>query len=109
MFLSSKHRIKREKHTIKAMMRIYCRQKHGQAEMCADCRELLDYAFRRLDRCKFGSAKPVCGRCPIHCYQPGKRERMIEVMRFAGPRMTYKHPLLALGHLADKFRKTPQK
>ena len=26
-------------------------------------------------------------------------------MRFAGPRMTYRHPLRALNHLLDKLRK----
>ncbi|MCG7955581.1 MAG: nitrous oxide-stimulated promoter family protein, partial [Candidatus Thiodiazotropha endolucinida] len=31
-----------------------------------------------------------------------------DVMRYAGPRMLLRHPLLSLYHLLDKFRKVPQ-
>jgi len=30
------------------------------------------------------------------------RGRITEVMRFAGPRMTWRHPLLAIQHLAGR-------
>jgi hypothetical protein len=35
------------------------------------------------------------------------RERVAEVMRFAGPRMVWRHPLLALAHLRDGRRPAP--
>ena len=46
----------------------------------------------------FGPDKPVCSKCPVHCYRPELRERIRGVMRYAGPRMLYRHPVLALRH-----------
>ena len=44
-------------------------------------------------------AKPTCRLCPIHCYKREMKERMRQVMRYAGPRMLLYHPLIALRHL----------
>ena len=92
-------RIALEKRTIRAMIGIYCRGRHSPDEgICDDCRELLEYAFARLDRCPFGGEKSTCAKCSIHCYRSEMRAKVKEVMRFAGPRMVYRHPLLALRH-----------
>jgi hypothetical protein len=90
-----------------AMIRSYCRHYHGTADLCGQCQSLLDYATVRLQRCRFGEAKPTCANCPIHCYQAQRREQVKVVMRYAGPRMLWQHPLLALAHLLDGYRKAP--
>jgi len=51
--------------------------------MCADCREFLAYAFARRMNCPL-EPKPICKHCQIHCYRPGHRERVREIMRFSG-------------------------
>ena len=87
------------------MLALYCRAHHGtQGTLCTDCQELLEYALGRLDHCPFGAAKSTCAHCTVHCYRPKMRARVQEVMRFAGPRMLWHHPLLALGHLWDGWR-----
>jgi len=40
--------------------------------------------------------------CPVHCYKPDKREQIISVMRFSGPRMIYQYPVLGVMHIIDK-------
>jgi predicted amidophosphoribosyltransferase len=101
------HRIEREKKVIKLMVELFCRRHHDSLnELCPDCRDLLNYAHRRLDKCKFGQAKPVCNKCPVHCYQKEMRERIRQVMRYAGPRMLYTHPLAALEHFYYGLRKS---
>lgn len=91
--------IRTEKRTIRAMLGIYCRDHHGTGRsLCLECEELLAYAHGRLDRCPFGREKTTCARCPVHCYKPAMRERVRTVMRYAGPRMLFRHPLLALLH-----------
>lgn len=98
-------RIAREKLTLEAMVRIYCRKHHqSEGRYCGECRELLDYALLRLERCPFGPQKTTCANCPIHCYKPRMRERVREVMRYSGPRMLFRHPLLAIAHLLDGRR-----
>jgi hypothetical protein len=102
-------RIRQEQATIAAMMRIYCRDLHGGRDaLCDDCARLLDYARRRLDNCPFQEDKPVCNRCAVHCYSESMRERVRAVMRYAGPRMTWRYPWLSLLHLLDKLRAVPQ-
>lgn len=81
------------------MIRIYCRRKEGNAELCDDCRTLLDYAAKRLTHCPFGENKKSCRRCTIHCYSPSMRERIRIVMRFSGPRMILYAPFEVLRHI----------
>ncbi len=95
----SSERLAREWQTIAAMVRCYCRHHHGtRAAPCPECQGLLDYAAVRLERCRFGRDKPVCAKCPVHCYQPARREQVKAVMRYSGPRMLWRHPILTLHH-----------
>ena len=81
------------------MIRLYCRRKEGNKELCPQCLELLEYARMRLSRCPFGENKTTCRLCPVHCYKPEMKKRMQEVMRYAGPRMLLYHPTAACRHL----------
>jgi len=100
--------MKREDKTISAMIRLYCRSQHESKDgLCLECEELLDYAKVRLSKCPFQENKTTCAKCPVHCYKPVMREKVRVVMRYAGPRMLYRHPVLALFHLIDGFRKEP--
>ena len=92
-------RIEQEKQTVEQMIRLYCRKKEGNKKLCHQCRELLDYSHARLSRCPFGEKKSTCKLCTIHCYKPEMKERMREVMRYAGPRMLFYHPAAAFRHL----------
>jgi hypothetical protein len=101
-------RLAREWQTISAMVHCYCRGHHATAKaLCPECQGLFDYATVRLERCRFGSEKPVCAKCPVHCYQRARREQVRTVMRYAGPRMLWQHPVLSLRHWLDGFRHAP--
>jgi len=104
---STTGRLARERLTIGKMVRIYCAARHERSEQdcCESCREFLEYADLRLQKCPYGNAKPTCANCPIHCYKPGHKARARMIMRFAGPRMLFRHPLLALAHKLDGWRK----
>ena len=101
-------RLAREWQTLVAMIACYCRAHHATGgALCPECQGLADYAAVRLERCRFGPEKPVCAKCPVHCYQPARREQVKAVMRYAGPRMVWQHPILSLRHWLDGFRKAP--
>jgi hypothetical protein len=101
-------RIVREKKTVEAMIRLYCADHHGtRYGLCEACAELRDYALQRLERCPFQEGKTTCAKCPVHCYRPAQREEIRIVMRYAGPRMIRRHPILALWHIIDSRRKEP--
>jgi hypothetical protein len=97
-------RIAREKRTVAAMVGIYCRAHHdSHVALCSSCGRLIEYAFCRLDHCPFGVKKTPCARCHVHCFGSTMRDRMKEVMRYAGLRMAYRHPIMALLHQWDKL------
>ena len=100
-------RLKREHKTLVCMTAIYCEDHHGQArgQLCDSCTTLMSYAERRLAKCPYGQDKPTCAKCPIHCYKQQQRERVRQVMRYAGPRMPRRHPWMALVHVFDKLRR----
>jgi len=99
-------RIIREKKTIEVMIGMYCDKYHSsEGRLCHDCRQLLDYAWKRLEQCPFKDDKPACANCTVHCYKKDMRQKVVEVMRYSGPRMTYRHPVLAFHHLLDRRRK----
>jgi hypothetical protein len=106
MMSGSKSRLEKEKMTIKTMINMYCKKKHGtETNLCEECLGLFEYAEKRLKYCQFGEDKPTCENCPIHCYKPDMRERVRKIMRFAGPRMIYTHPIMGFRHLFNKRRK----
>lgn len=83
----SPERLHKDQRMVEMMVTMYCRVKHGQVALCAECRGLIDYAHLRLSRCPHGEDKPMCHNCTIHCYKPEMRERITAVMKTVGPRM----------------------
>ena len=106
-----KPRLRREAVTVGAMIDIYCSEKHGTLanDVCADCARLRDYSLLRLNRCPFQEGKTTCGNCRVHCYRPEMRQQAREMMRTAGPKMAYRHPLMTLRHFIDGRRREPLK
>lgn len=94
-----------ESKTLEAMIKIFCHGQHSNngEGLCPECGELLDYARKRLEKCPFQENKPKCSECTVHCYKPDMREKIRAVMKYAGPRMLYRHPVLSGAHyLAGK-------
>jgi hypothetical protein len=110
--------IKREQELVKAMIAIYCKGMHGKLRydgaarqsrggkdtLCDECQQLLSYASKRLERCPQLPNKPFCSDCSIHCYARNEREQIKAVMRYAGPRMLFSHPIIAIHHLLSRLR-----
>lgn len=93
----------KEKQIVDLMIHLYCRKKHKTVEkhhgLCEECEKLRDYAAMRVDKCPFMETKTFCSNCRVHCYKPQMREEIRNVMRFAGPRMLFYHPIMAIRHV----------
>ena len=91
----------KEKKLIPVMIKKYCHGKHGTRgeELCEECRALTEYALFRLEKCPFKVNKKFCSFCKIHCYKPDMREKIKDVMKWAGPRMIFTHPVFAFKHV----------
>lgn len=103
---------KKEKKLIPFMIKKYCRGRHKtRGEVCEDCRNLTEYALFRLDKCPFKEDKKFCSFCRIHCYKPDMREKIKAVMKYAGPRMIFSHPVFAVSHVIQmvKYKKQEKK
>lgn len=97
-----KDKREREKEVVGQMIALYCKKQHqNRQELCMECKELLAYACYRSDVCPFMETKTFCSNCKVHCYQADMRERIRQVMRFAGPRIILYHPVLAIRHIVE--------
>lgn len=98
---------------------IYCRGQHKDARreplvsdgttlgvygrrtpvVCVECAEIVRYAEQRRALCP-KDPKPFCSHCDTHCYRPAMRERVREIMRYAGPRSMFtRHAFAGVQHL----------
>ena len=94
-----------EKKTISAMINMYCRAFHSsKASPCFECKEVKDYAYFRLDRCIYAANKPTCNKCKVQCWEVAYKDRIINIMRFSGPRLIFTHPILAFMHIVDSIK-----
>jgi hypothetical protein len=102
-------RIARESKTVAVMITLYCRDHHPGGILCAECKNLTEYAVERLKHCPFQEGKTTCAKCQVHCYRSDMHARIREVMVYSGPRMILKHPSMAIYHMIDSRKKTPLK
>lgn len=103
-------KFERERATIEAMITLFCREQHcSRGALCAECAALATYAGQRLDNCPFHEDKPTCAKCTIHCYKPACREQIKVVMRYAGPRMLFHRPILAIRHKLAERKAAPER
>ena len=95
--------IAKEKKIVKLIIQIYS-EGHDKKPLNENqkMQELLDYAYFRLDKCPFKDNKKFCSKCKVHCYKPEMRQQIKNVMRYAGPRMLFKHPILLFKHMLQK-------
>lgn len=94
-----------EKLLVSQMIRYYCRKKHHTKQgLCDQCAQLDTYARNRSEHCPFMENKTFCSNCKVHCYKPEMREKIRQVMRFSGPRMLLKHPIMVIRHGIETYK-----
>jgi hypothetical protein len=95
------------------MIKKYCKGRHKSTrreckikgdELCESCKVLKEYALFRLEKCPFKVNKQFCSFCKIHCYKPEYRQEIKKVMKYAGPRMLFSHPIFALSHVVQMIK-----
>ena len=98
-------RLKKDRATLEAIGRIYCKAHHDvdkdAAGLCPACRETVDATLARTEVCPYAHAGN-CQDCAIRCQRGEARERIREIMRYAAPRMAFRHPLMTLDYLRKK-------
>jgi hypothetical protein len=94
-------RQKRDIGLIGKFVEVYCAGKHAATErdplqlpaglgeriICPDCASFLEYAVTKRLNCPLEAEKPSCKHCRIHCYDRPRREKMREIMSYAGRRL----------------------
>lgn len=96
----------KEKQTVRFMIGIYCHRQHRTKgdDLCKECQELANYAIARVEHCPHMANKTFCSRCKTHCYKPDMRERIRQVMKYAGPRMIIYCPKMVLKHKIEEIK-----
>jgi hypothetical protein len=88
---SLQHNVQLKTHDVEAL----CRR---PIRLCSSCQKLLTHAFVKRTRCPL-DPKPACKKCPTHCYGPGYRAQIREVMKYSGRRLVLRGRLDYLYHL----------
>lgn len=65
--------------------------------LCGECQEFLLYALQRRIACPLED-RPSCKHCHIHCYRPGHRDKVRQIMRFSGQYLIRRGRLDLLWH-----------
>ncbi len=103
----------KEKKLIPIMITMYCKGNHKIErkqqgvkgnDTCTECRELIEYALFRLEKCSFKENKKFCSLCKVHCYKPEMRKKIKSVMKYSGPRMIFSHPIFAISHVTQMIK-----
>ena len=108
----------RDAQTLRVMTQMYCENHHrtngkragenkdgnaGDDVLRKQCSAVLAYSLERTAKCPH-EHKGNCKECSIHCYKPDMRAAIKDIMSYAGPRMLYAHPLLALRYVTRKIK-----
>lgn len=101
------NRIDQEKETFLEMVTLYCRHRLKAMSVPEPYEQLVNYAYKRLERCRWGTKKPNCHQCRVHCYAPDKRQQVREIMKWAGPRMIIYAPIKAMRYLINSMKPNP--
>lgn len=99
----------KDRATMEAIGKIYCRGNHDAAArsndiMCPDCRQTIEHTLERASSCPYGH-NHNCEDCETHCQRGQSQQDIKRIMRYAAPRMAYRHPLMTLVYLKKKLRK----
>ena len=101
-------RTTRDRKILEAMGRIFCKAHHsGEKDpygLCPSCRETVEATLVRTAVCPYGH-EGNCQDCDIHCQRGEAQERIREIMRYAAPRMVFRHPLMTAEYLRRKAAK----
>ena len=91
---------------------VYCSGKHGatarlpltlpaglgERTLCPECSSFLGYAVDKRLKCPLEAEKPTCKHCRIHCYDQLHREKVREIMSYAGRKLMMRGRLDYLWH-----------
>jgi len=99
----------KEQEIVDLMIGIHCKgMKHERisGNLCVSCESLREYSVERNEECPFlqTGTKTFCQFCEAHCYSLEQRQAIIEVMRYAGPRMFWHRPAYAIKHLMEVLK-----
>ncbi len=73
------------------MIRLYCSDLHGKAELCPECQDMLDRSFTLLDHCNHKEEGWPCDTCPDCCFK-GKNREMLDKIGAHTKQWMAEHP-----------------
>ena len=103
---------KKDIRLIGKFVEVYCAGKHhaaervtitlpadlGERSICQECGSFLEYAVAKRLKCPLEAEKPTCKHCRIHCYDKPRREKVREIMSYAGRKLMIRGRLDYLWH-----------
>jgi hypothetical protein len=77
--------------------------------LCPHCYEMVKMAEKHVSGCPHMAYKTFCHSCPKPCYPKAHLEKIRPMMRYSGPRLMLRHPVIAFkyfhGVMKAKYNK----
>jgi hypothetical protein len=81
-------------------LQAYVNRSGWKVGLCPECFALVKESVRHTNRCRHLAYKTFCHHCPTPCYALSVREKIRPIMRYSGPRLVMKHPVLGFQYFA---------
>lgn len=88
------------------MIKIFCKSNHSDDNtyncnnLCNKCYDMQKYMHYRIDHCKQNN---FCAYCGTKCHPKDKSDYMKKIMRYSGPRIFKKYPIISIKHFIKKL------
>lgn len=73
-------------------------------ELCPVCLAMVLRSEKKTQYCVHMPYKTLCHLCPRPCYTEKQMEEIRPMMRYSGPRLITKHPILTYRHMREIHR-----
>ena len=89
------------------MIKIFCKGNHpddnsnNSSNLCNMCHDMEKYIHNRIDYCKQNNF--FCAYCDNKCHPMDKSDYLKKIMRYSGPRILKKYPIMSIKHFLKKY------
>ena len=80
-------------------LQTYVKWSGWKVRLCPECLDLVKESAKHTNRCRHLAYKTFCHHCPTPCYAQSAREKIRPIMRYSGPRIMTRHPVLGVQYM----------
>ena len=95
-----KNTVPKERENIRKTFGVYCNANHETegGKLCPKCTALLSTVMIKIQRCPYGTGKPICDKCETPCFGENQTKEFRAIMQSGQKKMIFSNPIMAVKH-----------